>query len=390
MPRSVVDAAPRPDAIRRVEKALGDIRAGRMVILVDDEDRENEGDLCMSAELVTAEDINFMARHARGLICLSLDEERIDALELPMMVDKNKSSRTTAFTVSIEARRGVTTGISAADRAHTIRTAVAKDVQPGDLVSPGHVFPLKARRGGVLQRAGHTEGSVDLARLAGFGGSGVICEIMNEDGTMARLPDLEQFATRHRLRLLSIADLIEYRLAHERMIALTRRASIQLPTGREWDAHVYEVQGDERQFLALTHGPIDSSPTLVRVHTGSVLGDVFGVVSEKRIQGMDAVRAIETEGRGVVLFLPSNRDLADDIGFYLGEETTAEPAQAVVLREYGLGAQVLADLGLGQIRILTNRPRRLPSLEAYGLRVVEQILAKDFVSQSTTEPRVTH
>ncbi len=363
-------------AIDRVSAAIDDIREGRMVILVDDEDRENEGDLCLAAAKVTPEAVNFMARHARGLICLSLTEERIRELELPMMVDENRSSRSTAFTISIEARHGVTTGISAADRAHTILTAVSQEAKPADIVSPGHVFPLKAVAGGVLQRTGHTEGSVDLARLAGLKEAGVICEIMKDDGTMARYDDLIRFGKEHSLRVLSISDMIQYRLAHERLVKAVRCVPVELPTGNEWNVSIYEVQvGERQQFTAMSYGEVTREPTLVRVHTGSVLGDAFQVRMGNRIQIEDAVRAIETEGNGVILFLPGHPDPLTDLAFYLGEPI-ARPAQeqGVVLREYGFGAQVLVDMGLGKLRVLTNRPRRIPSLVGYGLEVVEQLL----------------
>jgi len=362
-------------AIERVAAALDDIREGKMVILVDDEDRENEGDVCMAAEKADAETINFMARHARGLICLSLTEDRIRQLDLPMMVDKNRSARSTAFTVSIEARRGVTTGISAADRARTILTAVADEASPEDLVSPGHVFPLKAVSGGVLQRTGHTEGSVDLARLAGLKPASVICEIMKDDGTMARYPDLVEFAEKHGLRLLTIADLIQYRLAHERLVTRIRQTPVELFTGRTWTASVYQVQVDHReQFMALTYGNITAEPTMVRVHRGSVLGDAFQVRMGQRVHIADCVNAIEREGNGVILFLPGHPDPETDLAFYLNEPIPRPPEEpGVVLREYGFGAQVLSDLGLRKLRILTNRPRRMPSLDAYGLEVVDQL-----------------
>jgi 3,4-dihydroxy 2-butanone 4-phosphate synthase/GTP cyclohydrolase II len=362
-------------AIERVVAALDHIRHGKMVVLVDDEDRENEGDICMAAEMADAETINFMARHARGLICLSLTEDRIRQLDLPMMVDDNRSSRGTAFTISIEARRGVTTGISAADRAHTILTAVADDASPADLVSPGHVFPLKAVPGGVLQRTGHTEGSVDLARLAGLRPAGIICEIMREDGTMARYPDLVVFAEQHRLRLLTIADLIQYRLARERLVAKVRQTPVEMPTGRTWIASVYEVEvGGPEQFMALSFGEIGPDPTLVRVHRGSVLGDAFQVRMGERVHLTDCVAAIEREGHGVILFLPGHPDPETDLAFYLNEPIRRPPEEpGVVLREYGFGAQVLSDLGLEKLRVLTNRPRRIPSLDAYGLNVVEQL-----------------
>ncbi|MDH3624065.1 MAG: 3,4-dihydroxy-2-butanone-4-phosphate synthase [Myxococcales bacterium] len=362
-------------AIERVVAALDDIREGKMVIVVDDEDRENEGDVCMAAEKADADTINFMARHARGLICLSLTEDRIRQLDLPMMVDNNRSSRATAFTVSVEARRGVTTGISAADRAHTILTAVADDAGPADLVSPGHVFPLKAVPGGVLQRTGHTEGSVDLARLAGLKPAGVICEIMKDDGTMARYEDLVEFANEHDLRLITIADLIQYRLARERLVTRLRQTPVKMPTGQTWTASVYQVQvGRDEQFMALSYGDITSKPTLVRVHRGSVLGDAFQVRMRERVHISDVVAAVEREGNGVILFLPGHPDPDTDLAFYLDEPIQRPPEEpGVVLREYGFGAQVLADLGLEKLRVLTNRPRRIPSLDAFGLEVVEQL-----------------
>lgn len=363
-------------AIERVHRALEDIRAGRMVILVDDEDRENEGDLVMAAELVTPEAINFMAKHGRGLICLALTEEKVEALELPMMVDSNRSSRSTAFTVSIEAATGVSTGISAHDRAHTVRTAVRPDAKPSDLVSPGHVFPLKARPGGVLQRTGHTEGSVDLAKLAGLGPAGVICEIMNEDGSMARMGDLTRFAEQHGLRILAIADLIQFRLQHEQLVRRLSSADVELPSGRTWTAHSYASEGDGRQFLALAYGALDASPTTVRMHSGSVLGDVFGVRTRGRVVMSDVIARIEEEGRGVVVFIPPlTIDVEADLALRTGRPVEKPPLeQGEVLREYGLGAQVLRDLGLRKIRLLTNRPRRIAGLEGYGLEVVEQTL----------------
>lgn len=366
-------------AIERVHRALEDIRAGRMVILVDDEDRENEGDLVMAAELVTPEAVNFMAKYGRGLICLALTEEKVAELELPMMVDSNRSSRTTAFTVSIEAAEGVSTGISAHDRAHTIRTAVRPDAKPSDLVSPGHIFPLKARPGGVLQRTGHTEGSVDLAKLAGLTPAGVICEIMNEDGSMARMPDLTRFAEQHGLRILAIADLIQFRLQHERLVRRLSSAPVVLPTGRTWTAHTFEADGGERQFLALAYGELDASPTTVRMHGANVLADVFGVCAPGRVAIEDVIARIEREGHGVIVFIPPpTMDMDADLAMQTGRTVKRPPLeQGEVLREYGLGAQVLRDLGLRKIRILTNRPRRIVGLEGYGLEVVEQVLVDD-------------
>ena len=365
----------RRTAIERVHRALEDIRAGRMVILVDDEDRENEGDLVMAAEKVTPEAINFMAKWGRGLICLTITEERVEQLDLPMMVDDNQSQRSTAFTVSIEARHGVSTGISAADRAHTIKVAIADDAHPHDIVSPGHVFPLKARPGGVLQRTGHTEGSVDLARLAGFGPAGVICEIMNDDGTMARMPDLVEFAEKHGLRILSIADLIQYRLEHEQMIEKRLEGDLQLPSGKRWRAHLFGQKHDGREFLALTLGDVDEQPTLVRMHTGSVIGDVFDVRSPARVAIRDVIARIEDEGRGVIVFIPGPIDLESDLGQRLGLAVKPKHMDTgEVLREYGIGAQVLRSIGLRRIRLLTNRPRRIAGLEGYGLEVLEQLV----------------
>jgi 3,4-dihydroxy 2-butanone 4-phosphate synthase/GTP cyclohydrolase II len=374
-------------SVERVHRALEDIRAGRMVILVDDEDRENEGDLVMAAELVSPEAINFMARYARGLICLAMTEERVARLDLPMMVDANRSTRTTAFTISIEAARGVTTGISAHDRAHTILTAVAPAAQASDLVSPGHVFPLKARPGGVLQRTGHTEGSVDLAKLAGLTPAGVICEIMNEDGTMARMPDLARFAETHGLRILAIADLIQYRLEHERLVRRLLSAEIALPSGPGWTAHVYASVDQVRQFLALTYGVLDESPTVVRMHAGSVLGDVFGVHAGGSVVMGDVIEQVERAGRGAVVFIPPQQlDLEADLALRVGRKIERRPLEAgEVLREYGLGAQILRDLGLRRIRLLTNRPRRIAGLEGYGLEVVEQVLLRDPAHRSATE-----
>lgn len=376
------------DVIERVHRALEDIRAGRMVILVDDEDRENEGDLVMAAELVTPEAINFMAKHGRGLICLALTEEKVDALELPMMVDANRSSRTTAFTISIEAREGVTTGISAHDRAHTVRVAVRAGARPADLVSPGHIFPLKARPGGVLQRTGHTEGSVDLAKLAGLGPAGVICEIMNEDGSMARMPDLARFADQHGLRILAIADLIQFRLQHEQLVERLSSATVELPSGRSWRAHTYASRGDGRQFLALEFGELDEAPALVRMHAGSVIGDVFGVRTPGRVLMPDVIARVEAEGRGVIVFIPPlTIDVEADLARSTGRAIERRPLeQGEVLREYGLGAQVLRDLGLRRIRLLTNRPRRIAGLDGYGLEIVEQVLLEPLAAEALASP----
>ncbi|MCX7808322.1 MAG: 3,4-dihydroxy-2-butanone-4-phosphate synthase [Deltaproteobacteria bacterium] len=364
-------------AFERVRRAIEEIRKGNMVILVDDEDRENEGDLVMAAEKVTPEAINFMARYARGLICLTLTEERVRELGLPMMVDTNRSPRSTAFTVSIEARTGVSTGISAHDRAHTIRVAVDPKTQPSDLVSPGHVFPLRARPGGVLQRSGHTEGSVDLARLAGLYPAGVICEIMNDDGTMARMPDLERFAAAHKLHIVSIAELIHYRLAHEELIEERMRGDLVLGSGKRWRFHLFRspVSG-EREYLACVHGEglNPGEPTLVRMHTGSVLGDIFGVQLPEKLVLREAIDVIEREGKGVIVFFSWPMNIEAELRGWLGggiEEPKLERGE--VMREYGIGAQILRRLGLGKIRLLTRRPRRIVALDGFGLEIVETV-----------------
>jgi len=361
------------EAIRKIERAIEEVRAGRMVIVVDDEDRENEGDLVMAADKVTAEAINYMAKYGRGLICLTLTEERVKKLGLSMMVDENTSNRSTAFTVSIEARHGVSTGISAADRALTVLAAVAPDAHPHDLVSPGHIFPLRAVHGGVLQRAGHTEGSVDLARLAGSSPAGVICEVMNDDGTMARRSDLEAFAREHNLHICSIADLIEYRLRRERLVRCVGSGEVTLSTGKSWKAYAYGVEGEQREFLALVFGEVDKNPTLLRVHTGNLLGDVFGVPSPGRVSAVEAIERIEHEGRGVLLFLPGRSSVRTDLAIHLGDNVDVLVDSGSVLREFGLGAQVLVEIGLGKVRLLTNKPRRIAGLEGYGLEVVEQL-----------------
>jgi 3,4-dihydroxy 2-butanone 4-phosphate synthase/GTP cyclohydrolase II len=365
------------DPIERVHRAIEDIAAGKMVILVDDEHRENEGDLVMAADKVTAEAVNFMARYGRGLICLALEPERVDHLELPLMVEQNKTKRSTAFTVSIEAREGVSTGISAQDRAHTIKVAVGKETLARDIVSPGHIFPLRAVTGGVLQRTGHTEGSVDLARLAGCSPAGVICEVMNDDGTMARMPDLERFATTHGLRILSIADLIAYRLQIEQLVRRVDSGTVVLPPKQlTWRVHVYETAGEQgmNQMLALTLGEIDASPTLVRVQVGSVLGDVFGARFGTRVVANEAVWRIEQEGKGVILYIPPRTDMINDLRYHLGQVAPLPRADSeTALREIGLGAQVLRDLGVRKMRLLTNQPRHVVAVSAYELEVVEQV-----------------
>ncbi len=370
-----------PKLTERIAGAIADVRAGKMVILVDDEDRENEGDLTMAAQFVTPEAINFMATHGRGLICLALNEEQVERMKLPMMQSPGRLSPPlgTAFTVSIEARHGVTTGISAADRAHTIRVAANPASRPDDIVTPGHVFPLRARRGGVLVRTGQTEGSVDLARLADLTPAGVICEIMNEDGTMARMPDLERFAAKHGLRILTIADLIQYRLFTERLVKRVGEATLVLDqTGTEWHAVAYQTSGiDERQFLALVKGDLTASgpPPLCRVHSGSAVADVFASTPRDGGQHLrEAIAQIEQEGRGALVYIASRGDVGKELEAWVSMRKAPPPTNAAApLREFGLGAQVLVDLGLHRIRLLTNNPRKIAGLHGFGLDVVERV-----------------
>lgn len=371
---------------QRVEQALAAFKAGRMVVLLDDEDRENEGDLVLAADFVSADAINFMAREARGLICLALDEQKVRDLDLPLMVSDNRSSRSTAFTVSIEAREGVSTGISAADRAQTVRVAARPGAVAGDIVSPGHVFPLQARPGGVLQRSGHTEGAVDLARLAGLNPAAVICEIMNDDGTMARMPELTAYARTHALPMLTVADLITHRLRNESLVqeeSLGEVSVLPVDGGAEpkpWRLSAFRSPLTEAPMVALSLGELGSD-TLVRVHKAHLLGDALGVLHAKRSPLSAARRRIEAEGSGVLLLIPDVLDLEAELRAYAtGQLPEVVRERGDVIREYGLGAQALNALGLRRIRLLTHRPRRLPSLDAFGIEVSAQLTLENVLS----------
>ncbi|MDZ7831567.1 MAG: bifunctional 3,4-dihydroxy-2-butanone-4-phosphate synthase/GTP cyclohydrolase II [Desulfobacterales bacterium] len=368
-----------------VEEAIKEIRDGRMVILVDDEDRENEGDLTMAAEAVTPEAINFMAKYGRGLVCLAMTPDRIEALNLPMMVSNNTSRFQTGFTVSIEARHGVTTGISAADRATTIQAAIADDAKPEDVVRPGHVFPLRARRGGVIVRTGQTEGSVDLARLAGLKPAAVICEIMDEDGTMARMPSLEKFSEEHGIGICTIEKLIEYRMRTESFVHKAVEATVPTAHAGTFKVIVYENDMEDLQHIALIKGEIDpENPTLVRVHSECLTGDIFGSMRcdcgdqlHKSMEMMDkegsgVLLYVRQEGRGIGLVNKLKAYVLQDQG-YDTVEANEKLGFKADLRDYGIGAQVLADLGIRKMRLITNNPKKIVGLEGYGLSVVEQI-----------------
>ncbi len=374
-------------AIASVTAAVDDIRAGKMVILVDDEDRENEGDLCIAAEKVTPEAVNFMARFGRGLICLSLTESQLEKVHLSMMVPdwENTSGFGTAFTVSIEAREGVTTGISAHDRAHTILTAIADDAKPTDLVRPGHVFPLRARHGGVLRRVGQTEGSVDLARLAGLKPAGVICEIMNDDGRMARMPELVAFGREHGIAIVTIADLIQYRLRKEKLVRRAAEATMPTRHGGEFRCIVYDNDIDQIEHMALVKGEIrPDDPVLVRVHSECLTGDVFGSTRcDCGDQKALALEAIEREGKGIFLYVRQEGrgiGIHNKLKAYSLQDEGLDTVEANIRlgfapdpRQYGVGAQILADLGVRKMRLLTNNPQKRVGLVSFGLEVVEQV-----------------
>jgi len=377
-----------------IPEILEEIRAGRMIVLVDDENRENEGDLLMAAEKVTPEAINFMARFGRGLICLALTEEKTQTLDLPLQVAKNTSRFETAFTVSVDAATGITTGISAADRARTVQIAIRGDARPADLVRPGHIFPLRARRGGVLERAGQTEGAVDLARLAGLIPAGVICEIMNDDGTMSRLPHLLEFCRRHGVKLASVEDLIEYRRRHEKLIEKVAVANLPTRFG-PFRAHLYRSRTDEYLHIALCAGGIgepgpdgssvpQKDPVLIRVHSECLTGDIFGSLRcDCGDQLQAALRQISHAGKGVLLYIRQEGrgiGLVNKMKAYALQDQGQDTVEAnrslglpADLRDYGIGCQILVDLGLSKLRVLTNNPKKLVALHGYGLEMIERV-----------------
>ncbi|MCK9227033.1 MAG: bifunctional 3,4-dihydroxy-2-butanone-4-phosphate synthase/GTP cyclohydrolase II [Syntrophorhabdaceae bacterium] len=391
-------------AISSIEDVLQDIREGKMVIIVDDEDRENEGDVMIASEKATPEAITFMARYACGLICLSLTEERVRQLDLPLMVHDNTSPYNTAFTVSIEAKEGITTGISAFDRAKTVQVAIDPKSTADDITRPGHIFPLAARDGGVLVRVGHTEASVDLARLAGLYPSGVICEVMNEDGTMARMPDLEVFAEKHGMKIVTIADLIKYKTKKEKLVR--RVAETRIPTrfGGEFTLIAYENDVDEQTHLALVKGQIGSNDeVLVRVHSECFTGDVLGSMRcDCGEQLQKALRMIEHEKKGVFVYMRQEGrgiGLANKLKAYSLQDCGHDTVEANIalgfqpdLRDYGIGAQILKDIGVHKMRLMTNNPKKIKGLEGYGLTVVERVPiemvpTKDNIAYLTTKQK---